>query len=118
MNLTIHIKPLSLNNCFRGRRFDTKAKKVYDRALQRALPFARVDADYFSVTFKFHMRRCFAGDLDNLCKVLLDNIVEKGIIGNDRSVVDIRLMKFPAKKDRIEVRIEAAEKPIVQDFVC
>lgn len=119
MRLTLWMKPLSLNHCFRGRRFDTSEKKMYDRTLQFTLPKEKVEAEYYKVTFRFHLRRCFASDLDNLTKVLLDNIVDRGIITNDNRVVEIRLFKFPSEKDRIEIEVTAAEKPAAtNEWVC
>mgnify|MGYP001575530414 CR=1 FL=1 len=114
MHLTLWMKPLSLNHCFRGRRFDTTAKKVYDATLQYTLPKEKVEAEYYRVVFRFHLKRCFAGDLDNLCKVLLDNIVDRGIISNDNRVVEIHLFKYPAAKDRIEITVEPAALPMPQ----
>ena len=105
MRLTLFMKPLSLNNCFRGRRFDTNEKKIYDRTLQFTLPKEPIVADYYSVTFRFGLKRCFAGDLDNLCKVLLDNIVDRGIISSDKKVVEIHLFKRPAAEDQIEITV-------------
>lgn len=109
MKITLDLKPLSLNNCFRGRRFDTPQKKQYDRTLQLLLPKTVVPGEHYRVTFRFYLKRCFAGDLDNLCKVLLDNIVDRGIIKNDRNVTEIHLYKFPAPKDRIEITVEDVE---------
>jgi Holliday junction resolvase RusA-like endonuclease len=111
MKLTLFMKPLSLNNCFRGRRFDTSIKKMYDATLQFTLPKEKVIADYYKVTFRFGLKRCFAGDLDNLCKVLLDNIVDRGIISSDKKVVEIHLFKRPADVDQIEITVEPAAMP-------
>lgn len=111
MRLTLWMKPLSLNNCFFGRRFNTPAKKIYDATLQYTLPREQVAGEYYRVTFKFHLKRCFAGDLDNLCKVLLDNIVDRGIITTDKKVVEIHLYKYPAAEDRIEVQIDGCGLP-------
>lgn len=113
MKLTLDLKPLSLNNCYAGRRHDTAAKKQYDSTLQMLLPHRSLPGPYYTVTFRFFLKRCFAGDLDNLCKVLLDNLVDAGIISGDRNVVEIHLYKFPAKvkRDRIDVDIESIPLP-------
>ena len=107
MKATIPLKPLSLNNCYRGRRFSTRQKKQYDRDLQILLPKVRVDGPLYTVTFRFFLQRPFAGDLDNLCKNLLDNIVDRGIITSDKKVVEIHLYKYRASKDSIEVQVES-----------
>lgn len=103
------MRPLSLNNCYAGRRHDTAAKKQYDRTLQLLLPHRLVRADTYRVTFRFYLKRCFGGDIDNLCKVLLDNLVDAGIISNDRRVIELHLYKFAAPKDRIEIDVDAAQ---------
>ena len=107
MKISLDLHPLSLNNCYSGRRFSTKAKKVYDRTLQLLLPKSKVEGPYYTVTLRFFLERPFQGDLDNLAKVLIDNIVDRGIISNDRNVVEIHLYKKCAPKDRIEITVES-----------
>jgi Holliday junction resolvase RusA-like endonuclease len=107
VNIAIDIKALSLNNCYRGRRFSTTAKKQYDRALQLLLPKVKVEGPRYTVTLRFFLKDCFRGDLDNLAKVLIDNIVKREIISNDRNVVEIHLYKRRAPKDRIEIEVES-----------
>ena len=63
------------------------------------------ETKFYAGTFRFYLKRCFGGDLDNLAKVLLDNIVEKGIITGDQNVVEIHLYKYKADKDSIQVEI-------------
>ena len=111
MKISLSIHPLSLNNCYAGRRWSTAAKKQYDRLLQRLLPGVAVPGPRYRVTFRFFLKRAFAGDLDNLCKNLLDNVVARGIISNDRNVVEIHLYKQSAPEDRIDIEIEAADLP-------
>ena len=45
-------------------------------------------------------------DYDNCIKVTQDCLVKRGIIKDDRLIVDARIRKFPAEKDRIVVRVE------------
>jgi Holliday junction resolvase RusA-like endonuclease len=111
MKIVLPIKALSLNNCYRGRRFATDEKKKYDRTLQLILPSCFIKSEYYKVTFRFGLKWCFAGDLDNLCKVLLDNLVNRGIIKTDRKVVEIHLYKYPSENDSIQIEIEPAFVP-------
>lgn len=106
MKIFLDLKALSLNNCYRGRRFSTAAKKQYDRTFQILLPKAVMDGPYYRVVIRFYLKRCFSGDLDNLAKGVLDNLVVRGIVSEDRNVVDIRLLKFPFAKDRMEIDVE------------
>lgn len=107
MNFTLDIKPLSINDAYRGRHFPTKAKTQYETALSYLLPRPLpVLAKYFKVTYRFYLVRFSTTDMANLEKVLTDCIVKRGIIPDDKYIIDMRLLKFPAKADRIEVLIE------------
>lgn len=105
----LNIKPLSINDATKGRHFPTHAKTQYETALRWMLPNHRVEGKWFRIEYRFFLRRFSVTDAANLEKVLTDCIVDRGIIPNDRFVVDIRIRKFPSLVDRIEVDIEAME---------
>lgn len=108
--ITLPIKPLTVNQAWQGRRFSTPAKTAYEANLRLLLPkVAVVGAPYYRVEYDFHLRTFALSDWDNLCKVLQDCLVKRGIITDDRFIVDARVRKFPAKADRIVVRIEACK---------
>lgn len=107
ISFSLPIKPLSLNMAYRGRRFDSSDKKTYDRSLAILLPHIVCPGPYYKMTYRFHMRKCWLSDLSNIIKVLEDNIVDRGIIRNDRYVSEIHCFKYPSKTDRIEVEIES-----------
>ncbi len=110
MKIALDLKALSLNNCYSGVRYKTPEKKRYDRALQILLPKTPVVGPYYRVSLRFFLKRCWGGDLDNLCKGVLDNLVTRGVISEDRRVVEILLQKFPAKRDRIEIDVESVSE--------
>ena len=107
LTLTLHVKPLSVNDATRGRHFPTAAKKEYETRLRFSLPKAAVvGKPYYRVTYDFHLVNFALTDYDNCIKVTQDCLVKRGIISDDRMIVDAHIRKFPAQKDRIVVTIE------------
>lgn len=107
LTLTLHVKPLSVNDATRGRHFPTAAKKEYETRLRLSLPkVAVVGRPYYRVAYDFHLKNFHLTDYDNCIKVTQDCLVKRGIITDDRLIVDARIRKFPAEKDRIVIGIE------------
>jgi Holliday junction resolvase RusA-like endonuclease len=110
VKIVLPVKPLSINDAFRGRHFPTKAKTFYETTLAWMLPRKRLaPGPFYRITFDFYLVRFKATDYDNLIKVTQDCLVRSGIIDDDRLIIDARIRKFPAKKDRIKITIEPAE---------
>ena len=108
IRLTLHIKPLSINAATRGRHYPTKAKTAYEAALRYSLPKVFVAGQpYYRISYDFHLVNFALTDLDNCQKITQDCLVKRGIITEDRLIVNTRLRKFKAAKDRIEIKIEA-----------
>lgn len=108
LTLTLHVKPLSINDATRGRHFPTAAKREYETRLAWSLPkVAVVGKPYYRIAFDFHLKNFSLTDYDNCIKVTQDCLVKRGIITDDRLIVDARIRKFPATKDKIVVSIEA-----------
>ena len=117
LTITLNVKPLSVNEAFQGRRFSTPAKKAYEGALGILLPNRAIPGGpYYRIAYDFHLKNFSRTDWDNLIKVLQDSIVKRGIITDDRLIVDARVRKFPAKVDKIVVRIEGCELDMSADF--
>ncbi len=107
LTLTLHVKPLSVNDATRGRHFPTAAKKEYETRLRLSLPkVAVVGGPYYRIAYDFHLKNFHLTDYDNCIKVTQDCLVKRGIITDDRLIVEARIRKFPAEKDSIVVRIE------------
>lgn len=106
MKITLNIKPLTVNQAWQGRRFSTPAKTAYEGALRLLLPKVAVPGPYYRVEYDFYLVQFALTDWDNLCKVLQDCLVKRGIITDDRFIVDARVRKFPAKADHFVIRIE------------
>lgn len=107
LTLTLHVKPLSVNDATRGRHYPTAAKREYEQRLRLSLPaVAVVGEPYYRVTYDFHLVNFALTDWDNCVKVTQDCLVKRGILKDDRLIIDARVRKWPAKKDRIVVSIQ------------
>jgi Holliday junction resolvase RusA-like endonuclease len=112
LTLTLHVKPLSINDATRGRHFPTAEKRDYETRLRWSLPKCFVvGKPYYRIAYDFHLVNFALTDYDNLIKVTQDCLVKRGILTDDRLIVDAHVRKFPAKKDRIVVTIEGCALP-------
>lgn len=110
LEITLNVKPISTNAAWRGRRFSTPEKKAYEELVHCSLPKAVVVGNpYYRIEYDFYLRSFALTDWDNCVKVTQDCLVKRGILSDDCKIVDARVRKFPAKKDRIVIRIEPAE---------
>ncbi|MES2155416.1 MAG: RusA family crossover junction endodeoxyribonuclease [bacterium] len=108
--LTLHVKPLSTNAAWRGRHFPTAAKTEYETRLRLSLPkVAVVGKPYYRIGFDFYLKNFAQIDYDNCLKVTQDCLVKRGILTDDCKIIDARIRKFPAKADRIVIRLEGME---------
>lgn len=107
MTIQLPVKPLLTNAAWRGRRFSTPAKVKFENEMRYRLPKVFVPgAPFYRVVYQFHLVYFSITDWDGCVKVLQDCLVKRGIISDDRFIVDARVFKFPAKQDRIVIRIE------------
>ena len=107
LKIRLPIKPLSVNECWKGRHFKTEKYKKYDEDLQFLLPRKRVKGEWFKVFYRFYLKSFASSDIDNLVKALQDNLVSAKIIPDDRKIVEMNIKKYRAKTDTIEVEIES-----------
>lgn len=107
LKLVVNCKPLSVNDAFRGRHFPTKEKTAFELAMRMALPAVRVAGrPFYRVGYDFHLKNFALTDWDNCCKLIQDCLVRRGIITDDRMIVDAHVRKFPASQDRMEITVE------------
>ena len=110
IRFSVRIKPLSINAAFQGRRFNTPAKKQYERALALLLAtFREVEGPYYRVRYDFYLKNFAMTDWDNLVKPFQDCLVKSGIISDDRRIIEATVRKFRAEKDSIIAEIEGVE---------
>ena len=89
--ITLKIKPLSVNQCWQGKRYKTPLYKKYEQDLTLLLPAviklpARIRIE---IEVGFSSKQA---DVDNICKPFLD-IMQKKYGFNDRDVYELSLVK-------------------------
>jgi Holliday junction resolvase RusA-like endonuclease len=96
--VTINIKPLSVNSAFKGRRFKTKDYDIFIKNVLSMLPNnTAIDNKALlkiSITFGFSSK---ASDLDNGLKTFIDCLVKKYGF-DDRNIYEIIARKEIVKK--------------------
>lgn len=89
--MKINVKPLSVNQCYRGRRFKTKEYRQYEKdILVQLKPIDVPDGE-----LEVHIQAGFSSkgaDLDNIAKIFID-ILQKKYNFNDNRIYSIILMK-------------------------
>ena len=108
--MRINIKPLSVNKCWRGRRFKTDKYKVYENELLYTLPKSEIKKCKLYVYIKFGFSSK-ASDIDNPVKPILD-ILQKKYGFNDNMIYKLKVEKFNVKKgdEYIEFDIKSLDK--------
>jgi len=101
------IKPISINACFQGRRFKTKE---YDAFIQEMLysmkkiPTIKGDIE---VCIFLHLKSLTRSDIDNFCKPIIDCVVKKGWIEDDRYIQRLEVIKIKSPQEAIEIEIKS-----------
>ena len=108
MEFTLNVKPLSVNQCWQGRRFKTKAYKQYEKAMMLILPNVQYEfKDKIGITIEFGFSNS-TSDIDNPLKPVLD-ILQKKYGFNDRSIYELIVKKSLTKKKEEFIKINIYE---------
>mgnify|MGYP007083431757 CR=1 FL=1 len=92
----VNIKPLSVNNCWQGKRFKTPAYTAYEKQVLLSLKPMKLPAAPYQLKLKFGFSNK-ASDIDNPCKPLID-ILQKRYKFNDKEVYMLIVEKEVVKK--------------------
>jgi Holliday junction resolvase RusA-like endonuclease len=104
MEFKLNVKPLSVNQCWQGRRFKTKAYKQYEKAMMLILPNVEYKfKDKIGITIEFGFSNS-TSDIDNPLKPVLD-ILQKKYGFNDRSIYELTVTKSLTKKKEEFIKI-------------
>ena len=103
----IKIKPLSVNKCWRGRRFKTPDYKVYEKELLLSLKAKKFDFDKISLYVRYGFSSANA-DLDNPQKPFQD-ILSKKFKFNDCKIYRLILEREQVKKGNEYIYFELKE---------
>ncbi len=93
--IAIKIKPLSVNDAYRGRRFLSSMYKDYKRDILFLLPKLKIPEGPLEIYFKFGVARLNC-DVDNPVKPLLD-ILQDVYMFNDS-----RVQKITSEKEKVD----------------
>lgn len=96
--IEIKIKPLSVNECWQGRRFKTPEYKKYEKYVRVQLPKQKISAPPFAINIEFGFSNSLA-DIDNPLKPFLD-ILQKKYGINDRDIYELTVKKIIVKKNQ------------------
>lgn len=101
----LDIKPLSLNNAYRGRRFATPVLAKYKNDILRMLPKMDVPDGKLSVWYEFGVSSR-ASDADNLIKCVTD-VLSESYDFNDKHIYhfDVTKVDVPKGKEYISFKI-------------
>lgn len=110
---TINIKPLSVNEAWKGRRFKTDAYKRYERDVLLMLPSISIPAEKLSVSLRFGLSSKNA-DVDNPVKCFVD-CLQKKYGFNDRNIYRMTLEKVDVKKGEEFIQFEIAPFEAIED---
>ena len=107
--IELPMKPLSVNQCWQGKRFKTPKYKNYELEMILRLPSLKINTNVplrIDITFGFSNSLC---DVDNPVKPVLD-ILQKKYMINDKNIVSLNLSKEIVKKGNEFIKINIIEK--------
>jgi Holliday junction resolvase RusA-like endonuclease len=94
--MRIDIKPLSVNQCWQGKRFKTPKYKGYEKEMLLRLPKINIPNPPFKVYYEFGFSSANS-DLDNPIKPLQD-ILQKKYNFNDKDIFEMTAKRVKVKK--------------------
>ena len=103
--MNINIKPLSVNQAWKGRRFRSDKYKIYEKNLLLLLPNTSIEIKgdlKLSIVFGFSNR---GSDIDNPLKPLID-ILQKKYKFNDKQIIILNVEKKIVKKGSEFIKIK------------
>lgn len=107
--MRINIKPLSVNEAWKGRRFKTEAYSAFEKELLLMLKPLRMPPAPLEIFIEYGFSNK-ASDIDNPTKLVLD-ILQKKYSFNDSEIYALHLRKSIVKKGQefIDIEIEYFE---------
>lgn len=94
--IKVNIKPLSVNDAWKGKRFKTKEYSIYEKNVLFLLPKITIGAAPYCLSIDFYFSS-EASDIDNPLKPFIDVLQKKYGI-NDKQINKLIVEKFKVKK--------------------
>ena len=111
--IKLQIKPLSVNQCWRGRRFKTEKYKNYEKELFYLLPTIEISKkNKISIEIIFGVSSK-NNDIDNPIKPFVD-ILSKKYQFNDKMIYHLEAQKEDVKKGQEFIKFKIANLVICQ----
>ena len=110
----IGIKPISVNSCWQGRRFATKAFKGWQRLVIQQMRWRAKDSECplpvewerIHLHLKLYLKHPLKSDTDNYQKPIIDCLVKSGWIKDDRYIFRITTEKNQLEKEGFDFNIK------------
>lgn len=108
LKLVIREKPVSVNECWQGRRYKSGVYLAYEMLILHHLPTPSFTfSGPIAVDYRFFLKHHKTTDYDNLIKPLQDILQKKGYFADDRQIYRASQEKIPSRTDRVEVEIKS-----------
>ena len=110
MNKTISgFPPISVNKAWQGRRFKTKEYSSWRQQMGMLLGKCSKTKGWVDVELKFYLpsRQYKTAEVDNFLKGIMDVLVEKEIIEDDRFVKKVVVEKFLSNDYEIQIQVNS-----------
>ena len=105
IKVTLPFRPLSINKAWQGRRYKTREYDDFITDCLWSLPRRKMIRGNVAVIMDFYLKRAKNCDVDNFIKPLLDIIVKKGYIKDDRYVFFLQAQKHYSQNEKIKINI-------------
>jgi len=96
VSFKVLVKPLSVNQCWQGKRFKTKKYQWYEKVVFYSLPKIIIPDGKLKIDIEFGFSSPLA-DIDNPIKPFLD-ILQKKYSFNDKNIIEMSVKKLVTKK--------------------
>lgn len=107
MNGQLKIKPVSINEAYRGgRRFKTKEYLKYENDILWQLKGRPQIKGNYRLWLNFYLKNASRCDVSNYIKCLEDIFVKAGLVEDDRYCTEIHVTKIKHSEDIINWHIE------------
>lgn len=105
MEITIPLKPISVNEAFQGKRFKTKKCNDFCDDFLKIAPKKEKIKGNVEIEYRFYIKNHKMEDYDNMIKITQDMIVKCGYIFDDRYIYKATIHKIPSNEEKIEIKI-------------
>jgi len=105
LTASVEIKPLLISKCWQGRRYRTCEYKKYTEEVLHLLPKKEMVEGQVGLFLTFYIKNPRQCDLDNFLKPMLDILVKKEYIKDDRYIYFLQAQKIKSSINIIKIEI-------------